>query len=608
MAKIKLSDEAQKNLLNRVWQDYQWGKTEMETLSSDWQDWRDQYQSEWSELAKVEDDEELKQWLFVPTTRTHVQRLEGTLLQHFFPMPGTNKLGKLVPTRGAEPIIVKILDQVLHGKIDIEMNTREAYAGSARAALVEGSGVLKGWWEKKRGVNVPHLAWIPNEDVIWDPYATTSEDIQWFIHFRWMDEEELWQRQASGAYENVEKVTAGGDEARESEWRKDIGGGQNRKWWLYRIMEFWGPQQMLDQETLNTMHLDGKHEPARDILATVYKNTVVLRIEDNPFAKMGTNPTPYEKLPFWIGRTEYEPGGTRGASAVAKMRDSQREVNLLHNQRRQAVDMEMTGKVIYDATRLMNPKDLWRARYGGAVPVQGPINDLVEWFKPQTSTQSMVQEQMMMEEQIRDLSGVSNIHMGRGETNVDTATGMTLLTTQGNATQDVMIATFAETAVIPVIRFFANCCKKYLSNKEIEQIIGAQEPLPDNFGFGNHDYSVEIEAGASATSKAVQLRSIQSAVQGMAQLANALPAETQSAIAAVMPEYMRLLGVPEAQEVYAAALEAMKNQAQAPAATQTPGAGNPQNEIAMAQQGRGPTPEETPAMRQPYRGMMGGGR
>lgn len=594
------NDRPTRELLNRIWQDYQWGKIERDKHTSDWEDWRKQYESEWQDLVKLQDDEDLNQWFYVPLTRKMVHRLECTCTNHFFPDPGQNTLGKVVPTRGTNPMAADMLQQVLHAKVDIELNPFWAYQQAFNGTLVEEGAVLKTWWERRDDPDAPgglinraHLAYIPSEHVVWDPYALSLDTIQFFVQEVWLTDEELWLRRMTHGYRHIKEITEEKGES-DDEWRMSVPGPDNKTHRLHKLLEYWGPLQMVQPHILKDMHREGRHAPAVDVVATVYKNKWILRIDPNPYARFADNPTPYGKLPLWIMTGRPKRGTTYGYSTAGILRDTQRETNLMQNQRRQAVDMEMASKIFYDRTRV-NAKDLYRARFGGPVPVDGPIGDVVKWFEPKTSTANMVQEKAMYERGAEELVGVYNPSFGRGEPGVGTATGMSIISQEGDAIQNTLLGMISQTGVVPVLNFFAECCLEYVEPAEVQEIIGSRRPPPPLKDLIGHDYRVEVAAGVSASSKQAELRNIQNATMALGQIANAAPQVALPAMMAVMPRYLRLLGTPEAAQLFEQ-IRQSGMQFQAPAAEQTPGMPNAQNEMAMAQQGRARQPEETPAL------------
>jgi hypothetical protein len=584
-------------ILQRIRQDYDFAKAERDQHTSDWDNWRLQFDSEWSELEKEQADENLDQWLFVPKTRSQVHRVECSLLAHFFPQ-GRTKLFKATPTvlQGMIPKACTMLDALLHAKVDMECGPEEAYGEAIRTALVEGQGVLKAGWTRVRGGNRPDLSHVPNQHVMWDPYALRQSDISFFIQEVWVTVDELWQRLQAGVYENVEQVIKeASNETADDPWREGKAGPDNKERGLIKLIEFWGPQQLVPDRKIEGEHRLGKHILAQDIVATTYKDKVLLRMKPNRYAKMMKNPTPKEKLPYFLLMVLPRPGETYGDSFCDLIRDVQREINNMHNNRRLVTDLELGSKVAYDETRIMDKKALRESRYAGFIPVQGPPAGALEWFHPQTSTTQMYLEEQGLDALMREVTGVTFVHQGLDPGAIGgTATGARLLTREGNVLLDTIIGNVRRTGFVPVGRFFAAAALKYTSGKELAQILGGQEELPPKVlrDILQADYHVEVEAGASATSKDVELSMLMSANQSLAQVVNARPDVIAPAMVALTARALQNMGISDIAgylyQVVAGGWE--KPPAAEHVGAPRTGGWSPEN----VEGPREPTPEETP--------------
>jgi hypothetical protein len=603
----ELGVQDEQSLLNRLKQDYDWAESERSTHKTDWENGRKRYNCEWTELTAEEDDEDIDNlWFYVPLTYNHIHRIECAARAHFFP-PGQLKLGKVRAAfpRAADVAAAEIADAVLHTKIDIELNPVRAITDAFNAGLVEGVGVLKGGWVARQTVDAngrvqkvskATLSYLPNEHVLWDPYALTPDDIVFFIHEMWMTEDELWALQEAGIYQNVEKIgkSESADPGRDT-WRESIASPGNRPRWLYKVWEFWGPQQLLDEDRLDTLHKAGRHQTSVDVVATTIENRILLRLEENSYSRLLSNATPYEKLPFWLCIPLPERGTTFARGLCERLLPIQREVGIMRNQRRQAVDLEMTGKVFIDRNRGINIKDVTSNRYMGVVPCDGEPRSAVYDWHPQTSTGQMAQEEGIIDGDAREMTGVTNWHMGNQQPGIETATATSIITQEGNVKLDNLLQNMGDSAVVPILRFFTACVREMVTPEEVQDIIGSETAPPDLKTILK-DYRIELEAGASATSKAVQVRNIQTALQVLGQIASAAPQKALPAMDALMPRLLQLLGTPEAVSQYIDSQQQGMGAGYGanPAGQGQPAMSNFQNDAALQMQGRAPMAEETP--------------
>jgi len=604
---LRLTRKAKETILNRVNEDYEFGLAERDRHVTDWKTARKLYYSQWTELSKAQDDEDLDQWFFVPKTDMVISRILCAINDHFFPR-GRMKLAKVTApdTAGmAVQLAAQVADTVLHAVLDREAMPHEVLPFQWEAALVEGNGWVKMGWD--RFTDSFMLEYLPNEHVVFDPYALLDKDIRWVIHERWMTEDELWKRQRAGIYDNVKDVVGPTNQAGEDEWRRSVTGPGNSQRFLYKILEFWGPVQPKGDESLDKLRRKGKYSDEVDMVVTVYGDNVLLRAERNPYADFNDSPTPFSKLPFSkcaaLPRRGYPDEGSPcyDLSLVLRMKPIQLEVNTIRNQRRQAVEAEMTGKVFYDQNRLTDLEALYRAKYMGPVGTNGSPRDAVMYFSPQTSTQGMEREEQIVDADLRDLTGVTHYHLGSTVAGMQkTATGTSLVTSEGNVKMERIIQNIANTSVKRIAEFALDCCLRFVPHRKIESIMsGEMDPnklfilLGDGDRGGllrilEKDYHVELEAGASATSKQNELQKIHLALQASVGLAQIDPEFTVPVVRKLQKRMLKLLGLGDvAVDENSTPITPLR-----PPARPTP-EGNAEFEMEMMQQGRIPTPEET---------------
>ena len=543
---MRLTKKQEEALLKRLKQDYEFAKTERDTHLRYWADDRAQYEGEWVELA-LEEGEDIKQWFYVPKTRTHIHRFECSCQHHFFP-GGKARLAKVYSesTNALRPLAAKMLDEVVHAKVDITLKPIRQYLDGFNSTAVEGQGVLQMGWMNGKGQNRPTLEYVPGEHVCWDPYPLTPEKIEFVCREMWLTAEELRRRAVQGTYDRdaVEEIVKLGQSDHVDEtWTSNVADPENPQWARYKIVEYWGPQHTIKGE-YTTDRRRIKRGLAPNIVATYFDDRVLLRVEQNTYANLLSHAEPLEKLPFVIMTAIPRRGSTYGYSLVRWMRDSQREINLMRNHRRLAVMQELTRKVAVDKDRCGN-LDNWRdAKYCGVIPVDGNPNNVVADFAPKTSTQGIVQEEMMLDRELQDLTGITDYHMGSSGPGMQkTATGVSILTEEGNAKQDTMLANMAASGIVPVMRWMAAACIRYVKPKEVQEILGSRTTPPPLRAVLEEDYAIELEAGPSAASKAVRARELEYAAQTYGQIVNAAPEVAIPALMAITQERMRLLGL-----------------------------------------------------------------
>lgn len=610
MAEIKLNKHQEETLISRIWQDYEFGCRERERHQTAWYEARKQFNSEWVLLTASQSDEDLDDHIYVPKTRINTNRLLADLCNHFFP-EGRRKLAKVLPPtqQGMLPLAASIADMVLHAKLDLAARPEEILPSTWEAALVDGDGWQKVGWErgqrvgptgKPYAINRPKIEQVENDNLVRDPYATVDRDISWVIHEKYITEEELWARQRDGVYKNVKDVAQGQNEATQDEWRKNVGGPSNRQRILYKILEFYGRVQLYTDEELDRKAKRGDVPEPVDVIVTMYKNLTVLRVEENIYAHLRDDPSPFDKLPFIKTTPIPRRGTTYGDSFVTIQRPLQREINTLRNQRRIAVEAEMNPKVLYDRNRLTELDQLYAAKYGGPVGVDGDPHTVAEVFKINSTTQGLAQEEMIMDNDMRDLTGVTHYSTGSTVEGMQkTATGVMSVMQEANVTMGRLIKNVGMTGIIPLARFVLECCIEWTTPEEVDEIVsavlpeeiaGPKGPKPPALkDLLTRDYHIELEAGPSIGSKQIEMANIERAMMMASQMAAIMPNEAAATARLLMPQLFILLGKPEAAALFGQMANAGTAEGQGQQ-TQQPGVSGDQG--AMAMQGRSPTIEE----------------
>lgn len=590
------------DILDRVNFDYQFAKAERDKSLGDWTKWRAQYDAEWYEF-KVPDGESLDQWFYVPTTRRTIHRKQATLQTHFFPQEG-GRLGKVMAASESPAVQLgcHLLNEVLNKKLDIECNPWEGMYSAFEASLVEASGVLKLNIKSRQGpgggtettLEVQH---VPNESCCWDPYALSQGQITFFIHERWLSEEQLLRRAQEGVYSNVEDVINGVDEGNTDEWRKQVGGPNNGTRKLFKVIEYWGSVQTATTEDLDQARRVGRYIPAEDVVITCHANRVLMRIQKNPFAAIVTNPDPFEKLPFVICTPLPKRNSTRGHSMAGWMRNGQREINATRNQRRRAVQQALVRKIFFDQSRLLDLQALQRAKYGGAVPVDGNPGNVIFELQPMSLDYNFIGDEQSIQNDLDELTGTNNFDFGRHEQGVETATTSTLIASEGNAKDDAIVAAVKLSCVLPALRFFAAGLVRFMGAEEVKKVLGLKIPPPRLAEMVGSDYNMDVAAGATVGSRSIQLQRVNNSLMAVGQIANAAPQVAIPAMMLLIGRMLHLNGENDVAGYFSLANQQLTQQlyAQQGSAAQGVGGGNVQmgaSQAQMASQGRGPTPAE----------------
>jgi len=608
---MKLNEQVEKDLARRVYDDFLWAKDNRLSLETEWRKARRQYDCEWYEstqdLRPPMNRSRHRLAFYVPFTRKIIARLLAEATSYFFP-PGGFRLGALrgATDSAADAIAASIMTTLLHQLLTIAHRSTLPLSihYAMEGALVDGQGILRGNWVKVREprsgriVRRPVIEWLPNEHVCFDPLAVAPWQVRYVCHELWLDADQLWERQSRGVYRGVERVIKAGETRGEGSERnpyadstREVAGPDGRYRKMYRLIEYWGPEALATTEQLRAADRAGRAVPNQDLIVTTFGPDIVLRVDRNVAAKWAPNDTPFARLPFWPMVTLPKIGSVCGHSMALWLRELQKEINLKANQRARAVEMEMTRKILYDASSGLDINRLTAARYGGAVPVSGDPRAAVLDLQFQTSTANIVQELADIERMGVEIGGVTPPHYGLGPTGGAgrTATGMSIIAAEGNIKQDSQLYWATATGIVPALEWIAAGIPHMLNDRDLWELLGTEQPPPPMETL-MRPYHYEIETPGSIASKQNEIRNLEHALGMILQGAAAAPEVALPAAMQVMTKLLVKLGVGGAAQFYE---ELVGRIAQA-RSSQQPEGQPARFEAAATPHLRLPAPEETP--------------
>jgi hypothetical protein len=582
--------EIEDGLLQRIKNDHESADSVRQLKLQDIVNYRRAYNSDWAQLQNSITSAELSNWFFVPKIFMHIQRMLIEMLSNYF---GGDKFAKVTArhARGTDPMAADMMDELVSIYFDEKCKPYEVLRSAIEAGIRDGVGCTKLTWDKVTAgeevqTNRPILQYIPVERILWDQSATSIEDIQFFIHEREVLLGELYEKQAQGVYENIDKVEADVLQSKKMEFRPtrmdEMATSFDKERMKVRIWEYWGSLQLVPPDKLEMMRTNGKNEAPQDVVCTVYEGkTMLRRPEPNPYAVLREELTAYEKLPFFIGRPIPMDDSTWGRSLAAEMRPIQREINMLRNQRRQNVDGVMGAKVLVDSNKNVDRDALKSPTYRGIVDVQGKPSEAVDFFTPQDATAGMANEEQIMDLDMQMLSGVTKQKHGLGETKRETATEVSVRSHESDITLGGIAQSFNNTLIVPQLERLSDMIIAYVTPQEVAAILDYPVAPPPLNQILKREYDFEVKAGLSATNEAVQIRNIQYAIQVIAQIINVNPQVASEALIALVEKLLPMLGVHEAAQIVSRARQQAQSWPGAAANPAQPGAAGPTAQAAQ---------------------------
>lgn len=498
---------------------------------------RQAYNSEWAEARFTK--EQAKRWFYVHLTFEQIQAMLSELLAIYMRLEKFAEVRPTIPW-GEDVAAAEMMDHLLYIFWDIKTKPYGVLRPTFEAALRDGTSVVKAGWNKMTApgpdgrpvpiINEGYAEHLPLENVLWDPTARKLDDIRWFIHEKEVPLGELWNLQAQGIYENVDKVQGNlnqsGFEVDRPTRADEVPTGLDVESQTVRIREYWGEMQLMPQDMLHRVRTSGEGSPpVENVVCTTTENNVILRRpEPNPYARLRPNMTPYEKLPFFIFAAMPKDNSVWGRSIALELKGAQREINKLRNQRRQNVDLAMGGKVLLNTTegdvdrdRLMSPE------FMGIVECQGRPEDLLNIFQPANVTQNMAAEEALVMEGVERITGVTRPFAGQALSKRQTRGEVQSLLERSSA----RIATIAEalnaTGVTQLLEFYVNAIVKYVEPEEVAELLDYKVIPPPLTEILDRDYEITLRAGLRARARQLEVKDMEYALQVTAQILEPFP-------------------------------------------------------------------------------------
>lgn len=584
-------------LLTRLKRDWESAESVRDNMMSQITDWRSQYNSEFHELGS---DREQRS-LYVPKTYQYVQRLVAEMLQVFF--GEEDQFAKIAPRlpRGTDPMAADMMEKLFM----LYWGTMKPYTplyGSFIASARDSTGALKLTWDKmtQNGrvlTNKPRLNYIPIEYVLWDPTAKYLDDIRYVIHEKQVSLGYLWQKQAENVYENVDRVSAEASDketrTRPSRFSRSYANQPaDPERQLVTIREYWGQLQLLPDTELYKLREQGKNAPAQDVVCTTFEDKVMLRPpEPNPYAKIRKDPTPYEKLPFFLGHCILKDAETWGRSVVGELEALQEEINKVRNQRRQNVDLAMCTKAIADTNLDIDKDALTDPTFTGIVDSNGNPNDGVMLFKPGNVTQGMEREEAIVDGDMQRVSGVTNPKLGVSARGRQTASEVMSLLEQSNQNIAMIPQNLMKTQIVPMCEFLCDCIVAFVEPPEVAEQLGFRVPPPPLSQILDREWDITVKAGMQATSKTLQVKNLQFALQIIQPMAQFAPQVYMPIYMSLTEKLLPLLDVDSAAQLMHRAKQMQRRQPPQPQQRQVSG-GQRQTRQTQTAARRGPSQEE----------------
>jgi len=361
----------------------------------------------------------------------------------------------------------------------------------AKEALVYGTAVQKIYWSSKE--NNIKLERCRLDDVYLDPYAPTTQDINYLVH-----------RIASMTIADVEKQYA----KLNVDWKQYVNASLNAQTNQNQFTDI-GKFQRVE------FHEVYRKKNGKWYVSTILNDDVVLRADK--YLKDG--------LPFIIGTLDPQfvminepvnPVRAYGGAFIAPLMSLQNENTIKRNQQIDATDIQLNQRFITTKESGVREDDLISNRKKIVVDNIANIREL-----PIPRLNDSIFDVQQLSREAEEISGISKLSEGMGGMGNKTATEIEALQMQGSNVIDDISRAFNENFFRPLIQRIVLLIYKYKVSENFIDI-NRKRPLKQkiiiNVGIGSINKMMQIDSIDKATVTVTQSLQLFMQMQDMARV------------------------------------------------------------------------------------------
>ncbi len=423
-------------------------------------------------------EEARREWgaeLFIPRTFATVETIVPRMVGN---RPRMLALPRRKTTRPENAKNMQFVVDAQQSQIDYELKLSK----SIKVGLILGLAVQKVAWQKlsreKRSLKKPTVemkdgpAWVEGDpekvavfddpnvwhvdpfDWLWDPYASSMDDMRFCFHRTWRDTSYCWRKIESGDWTPLVREKLTGEDVQASSPSS-------------RYEELHASRLKSASLGRYSQEPDSSQSGMHEVLEFHDGDNVVTILDRQTVVNKAANPSWHGQIPFVIFRpmdaaTEQLPG----IGVVEPMEHLQLELNTLRSQRRDNATIKLNAPLVYGVGKIA-PEDLVFGP-GKAIPAHGDVNEALKQLIIGDIPNSSYQEDQGLVGDMEVVSGVSDPVTGAGVGDADTATGVQLVQAAANERIKGMVARAMDELVIPATRLFGELNQQHIiENRDV---------------------------------------------------------------------------------------------------------------------------------------------
>lgn len=461
-----------------------------------------QYQCLYSD-DQIEDWERRgKSHIFIPSIKQKIDKMHTSMMAAYFTNadlvaiepddPEDSGMGGV-----AEAISAAIKYYTRHKIVDVY----NSMSTGVMTQFINGTTVFRCYWDSR--INAPKIDNIELRDLWFDPCAKTINDCQYVVHRMYLTLEELEKLRGFDSFSAFEIPSAAGD-------YNTYNSRQVRKYQRYEIFDIY--ERSGDGWTISTRignSLPRDNMPLNDGLPIFVGNI----------------------LPTHVRQDELDIVRVYGQSPIDTLLPLQSEMNFLRNQINDAVRQSLDPKMMAREGAILDPMALKRGP--GSIIKVNDLNGIKELDSPNIQEAMALVQQTDLE--MQETSGITSYNTGTDSAKLnDTATGISIISSEANQKLEQYIRAFNETCFEPMMWHMALLIWRYGDDRFFDGINIARDEDPALY--------VHAQTGLGATNPTQKLNAIREAMPALAQLGEPM------GMRKLMREYLGALGIKNTEE------------------------------------------------------------
>ena len=405
-----------------------------------------------------------KSSIFIPLTPSKTRRILASFQESYFTNDNIVKIEQVLEYPNLNNVI-EILQKAFNHYTQKEIKLFSTLSKNMLEAIIYGTPIMRVYWNGAKVI----LENVSIYNIFLDNEATSNDDLNYLVHKIYLSKAQIYRFIELGVFTPESEVT------KESEILKLYERVELNEVY-YRLNDSWYCATLWDRNKLRDI-------PLQDGLPFIVGN-LLPQLDNN----------------------EKDSVRLYGESPISIILSTQQEINTRRNQQIDAIDLALNPRVLLQQGGGIDPFAFKRGA-GEIITCIDP--NAVKFFTPPSINEANFDIQKL-DLEAQEAVGVTAYNSGVNSSNLNqTATGMSILSTEANTRIQSIIRSYNETFIEPMLTRVAKLIYKY--DTKFFSNIPIKPPL---------DFIAKINTGLGATNPQLQLQNVERAFSMMERIQN----------------------------------------------------------------------------------------